>query len=1152
MRFLKLEQIIVFIFFTLLTVFAIYHWFSNGSFLYYWDTMYPLDVKFATQSFFYSWNPLNFPGYTGNGWSWFAYSFSIAFMLKIFNSPSYAQEVLYFLFMFLSLFNFYYFLKYLNSIIFGKKNNKFILSIITFLFATLYTFNLYTFYYSYFMFNPQIYIYSFLPLNFLALLKIYPLHRGKDQKINYSFWIIVFFISLFLMTPGFTTYVFLAQYLFIIFLYLFLSFFSSEQKLFSKSTLDKLLFFALVLIFQWWWFFPSILGFRDLYDSQSSLGTTVYFDAGSVRSNLLNSFRLFGSPMMNNNPFSWDHFYNSNLIFTFPIFIFLFSIIFLMIKIKKIAHKKLVLFFMTILLGSLFIVKLGNPPFAWITKYAFEHVAFFGAFRDAWHKAGLFYLFSFFTLSFVGFTLLIKSLQEIKKRIIALLLIGVLFLATIVTTAPFFLFSYDNIKKINFEYENKTYTLSAKTKIPQEYYDLKNVLENNCEGTTTIVIPRSSMISSAVWEKYGTSYVGQDLLTRFMNCNVISSQLLNNGPDSFNFSPYLLLEKNDFPSFKKFLSQNQIGLILLRKDNIPYYYTNYTFLSDATPEYVFSYISKDSDFENIYENKFFTLYSFKKAKNASYGFAIPLDTVFTNSSLNNGDDYLILSKQISSSSGSIIINTSDDLKNFRDKLNYFAPVAECVGCVRVMIDPTEENISFKEKIKPLFLPVLSLIRGEKMISEDEKISYSIIASNKTFMSLITKLKREDFSPIETLAKSYLKELFETRKLIENYKGVYLDENNKLIEYKNFISGQNSFLVSYMSSNKIKDGQVLTVLYGVLLSQNNELNFIKNNIWETDTENKKYNARLNIPEKGEYSCYAETIDQDVTIKKISIGSTKENLKEVPFISPIKLSLENNSYFVSVNYDSKKILDVDRLNISNEQEFDLGKLSDGRYDISFNFESSSSGKLLLIISNKKLYSNDLVEKNLDKLTKSFLYTELIDSEKNSKYGRPISISAFANKNYYLYFINLNGNSNNSTDSINLFSLKIQKGIENNGIKFYCTMKFTNDKKISNKINVEKLSPTKYKVILSKDYTGFLTFNQTFSADWIAYSVVNGKKHIYSHFKNAYANGWYIDDYENKPVLVEFTRQSLIEKNGLITFIVLIIFAYIYLRFKNGKKI
>lgn len=1151
MKFFKLERITILFFFALLAVLAIYHWFSNGTFLYYWDTMYPLDIKFATQSFFYNWNPLNFPGYTGNGWSWFIYSFSIAFMLKVFNNPSYVQEILYFLFMFLSLVNFYYFSKYLISVTLGIKNNKFIFNSVAFLFAILYTFNLYTFYYSFFMFNPQIYIYSFLPLNFLALFKIYPLYKSEDHNINHNFWAVAFFVSLFLMTPGFTTYVFLAQYFIIVLLYLFLFFFFSKQKLFSKNAIKKLLFFILILIFQWWWFFPSLLGFKDLYDSQSSLGTTVYFDAGSVRSNLLNSFRLFGSPMMNNNPFSWDHFYNSNLIFTLPLFIFLFSIIFLMIRIKKVIYKKLILFFMAILLISLFIVKLGNPPLAWITKYAFEHIAFFGAFRDAWHKAGLFYVFSYFSLSVIGFILFIMFLQEKKKKLISLLSIGLLFLAGVVVTAPFFLFSYDNIKKITFEYKDKTYILNAKTKIPPEYHELKKVLENNCEGTATIVIPRNSMISSAIWEDYGTSYVGQDLLTRFMNCNVISSQLLNNGPDSFNFSPYLMLEKNDFLSFKKFLLQNQIGLVLLRKDNIPYHYTNYSFLSRATPEYASEYISKDSDFENIYENIFFTLYRFQKAKNNSYGFATPLNVVFTNSSLNNGDDYLILSKQIASSSGSVIINNNFDLKNFKNQLNYFAPVAECVGCVKVVIKPTEEEISLKERVKPLLLPVLNLIRGKKELSEDERISYSIIASNKTFTELIIRLKREDFSPIATLASIYLRELIETRKLITDYNGIYLDKNNKLIEYKNFVSGQNVSLIDYMSSDKTDDGGVSTLLYAILLSQKNELNFIKRNIWETDSGKKIYNARLNIPKKGEYKCYAETTDDDVLIQTISIGDSRDNIKEISSKLPILLSLNDKSYLVSIKYVAKQILNVGSLNILSDEEYDLGTLSDGKYDLFLDFESSASGKLLLIFSKKRLYADDLVEKNLDKLTKSFSYLELIDSKKNNKYRRSLSFSSLTNESYYLYLINLNISSNQAMGGIRISNLRIEKGIENNGISFYCTMILGEKDTNSNEIIVDKINPTKYKIILPDNYKGFLAFNQTYNDDWQASTTINGKKHVYNHFKNSYANGWYIDEYQDGKITVEFTRQKLIEKNAIVTLVLFIILFVIYIRLEKNRE-
>jgi len=336
--------------------------------------------------------------------------------------------------------------------------------------------------YSYFLFNPQAFILSILPINILSLFKLFPLNEvpikdsffPKDKKSllvtnrKKILWVLVFFLSGLFMTSGFTTYIFLAQYFILILFYLILHLFFARKKLFSRYTLIVILFFLMVILMHWWWFFPSLLAFKDLYQSQSSLGTTVYFDVGSIKSNLLNSLRLFGSPMMNNNPFSWDNFYTENRWFTLPLFLFPFLIIYALLKVKKNRNIGIFFYFLIILLGSLFIVKLGNPPLAWITKFSFEHIPFFGAFRDAWHKAGLFYIFAYFPLSFIGFAFLTKVLIEKKQYFLLKISFLILVVTGIVVTGPFFLFSYDNIKKINFTYQDKQYTFSAKTKVPPE------------------------------------------------------------------------------------------------------------------------------------------------------------------------------------------------------------------------------------------------------------------------------------------------------------------------------------------------------------------------------------------------------------------------------------------------------------------------------------------------------------------------------------------------------------------------------------------------------------------------------------------------------------------------------------------------------------
>lgn len=1150
----KLMPIILILLSVVVAVVSVYAWFSNGTILYYWDTLLPLDNKNSFENFFYYWHTGSFPGGSGSGWSWLPYWMFIALFRTLASSLSAAQGFHYVLFIFLSIVSFYLLSQYLiYSVLRTKKG---IFSIVSFLFAVFYALNLYTFYYSYFMFNPQIYIYSILPLNLLALFKIYPLDSSKNSILAVKKWIFVFFLSSVFMVSGFTTYVFFGQYLALVFFYLIFHLFFIKKKLLSFKTLQLFLFFILVFLIHWWWFFPSLLGFKDLYDSQSSLGTTVYFDVGSVSSNLLNSLRLFGSPMMNNNPFSWDPFFNSNRFFPFPLFFFPFLIIFLLLKIKSINNKNVILFLLVIFLSTLFIVKLGNPPLAWITKFAFEHVPFFGAFREAWHKAGLFYVFSYFVLSAIGFACLIKSVIDKKRLFYLKTLFAALFLTGIVSTAPFFIFSYDNIKKINFTYKNKNYEIRSKTKIPPEYYSLKKSIEAQCKDTATIIIPKSSMISNGVWQKYGYSYVGQNILSNLIACNFISAQILKNGPDSFSFAPYQMLEKGDFASFKNFLFQNQIGLVLVRKDNIPYYYTNYIYLTHADWLSAARFLSGDSDFAKTFENDYFSLYSIKKIKSLQgYGFALPQTIVYTNSDLNSGEDYEILSKQIPVSDGSVIINNNNDLKKYSKKINYYAPISNCVGCVKI-IPSSILKLPKKNALKEIkdFLKVF-FKRGSVYKKFDEQMSLTILSSTYEFVNLMSALYQRNTFEIKDRLKSYSKLLGNIENLSKQNKNNFFDKNSKFIETKMFMSAQNEKLAKYLNSDQlIKDDHIRGQLYFLLFAQNSFLEYIEQNIWETDYVKKIYRTRLDVPKTGTYSCKLEAAKEGLQIKNILIDDSFFVVKSVPYSTFYGFS--KGSYPITVQYDTIKNLQIPIVvhKSGTIQEVQLGPLLNGTYKLAFDVEATKGGKLIVALSNRKLNSNILKQIEMDNIMQSdFLFVQVsnISDYNDKKFEKVFSLGSLDQQEYYMYLISSDSKFTKREDFI-YKNLIIEKQIEDGSIKFYCSESAHSlqSQKPTN-LKVKKINPVRYELLSETLNNQFLSFNQSFSKDWEAYTYRIGKKHVFAHLNSGYANAWYIDELDkNNKIIVEYSGQNILIKNAIFTIIAFIVLFVLYLKLKNNE--
>jgi hypothetical protein len=183
----------IIIFFCILPIPILYHWFSNGTIIYFWDANFPVDPILGLYHYFYLWNERIFPGFFDTGWSWIPYIILLAFFNTVFHSLSLVQAFLYWILLVSSLLTFYFLLRYLISVI-GLKGTHWIKSICI-LGSILYTFNTYVFYYSFRIFNPQEFITSFLPLNFFALLKLFPMERLQEPrtKKNTFVWFLIFF-----------------------------------------------------------------------------------------------------------------------------------------------------------------------------------------------------------------------------------------------------------------------------------------------------------------------------------------------------------------------------------------------------------------------------------------------------------------------------------------------------------------------------------------------------------------------------------------------------------------------------------------------------------------------------------------------------------------------------------------------------------------------------------------------------------------------------------------------------------------------------------------------------------------------------------------------------------------------------------------------
>ena len=1133
---LPLGLIIYIIISIVISLLAIYRWFIGGTILYYWDANVPFDTKISFQTFFYPWYSNKFPGFSGNGWSWLPYWAVLSGFKILFQSLSHAQFALYTFLLTTSIVGFFVLIRHIRTLIFNKNNSIVASYILPGIISLCYVFNLYTFYYAYYMFNPQMFTIAFLPWNVLAIVRLFPLELTTDIVVKKSgLWILLYFVTQVLMIPGFTTYVFLVQYFGFVGLYFILYWLFTKKNSRGWEIISFLLLIFTTGLLHWTWFYPSLLGFKELYESQASFGVLEYLQPGSINTNLLNLFRLIGSAMMNNNVFSWDWVYTSQSILALPLFIFPFSILFLIWKLKDLNKRLFIIFFSVVLLGSLFIMKLLNPPFSWITKLFFEYVPFFGAFRDSVQKAGLYFLLSYFLLITLGLEVLWSSLK--RTRYLLLGISAVFFAGVVLITGPYFLFSYDNIKKITFYYMNNLHTLSAKTIIPNEYLELKKQLEPLCAGTVTMVVPRTSAISSAVWPKYGFSYVGQDYLSNSIDCNFISTHLIHNKPDSFITAPYLMLQDGNFLDFKKYLQQNSISIILVRKDYVPYYFTHW---AQVNPEMILTFLSTDNDFSKKFENDFFVLYTLRKNNEGTpiYGFSLTSTMVYTNASLTSAGDFKILSSMIPNQQSPVVIYRNDQWRRYQNSVNMFIAKSNCVGCVKISQQfrkNANDRLNILTKIKSYVKPILKK-RDKTKETEEVQLSLDLIDMNTTFFSLMDVVDKADIRQIQTTINTYTNQLQKYQKRMGTYQPGFFEKNNKLIETRNFISNQNNQLFLYMRNTDIPNQDIYRQLNLLLSFQNTFLTSVAEKIWETNEHLHQYNMRLDIPSSGLYDCRLD-LQRGFTAKSLSTGFEEQPVKINKQSFSFAHTFEQGSYPLALQYSSEvyKAIELSNTGAGAMKQFDLGILQNGAYGIQMVTQSEIHNPLGIVVTTgqldlvalSKLSAREVVRDDIQLF--DIYPTQMQDA--GEPYAREFVVDALESKKYFVYVFPIN--TADQERAYHIINITIQRALKEKDVEMGCILDLLKNSPRSDYLNVQQTGRISYSIRIPENSSAkYLVFNQSYDPDWQAFVVENGKRTYLDHIQSGYANAWVLPQNTQNTVYVEFNRLVGIYINAFVS--------------------
>lgn len=1124
---------------------AVYHWFSGNHILYFWDAYLPFDPQISFEHLFYLWRERLFPGYATTSWSWIIYWIVFFLPYMVFHSLSISELFLYVLLLSFSTINFYFLTSNILHLIVDKEKHKNLVRMSSFGFAFLYTFNTYTFFNFYFMFNPGSFILAFFPLNLLALIKMYPLDNKQERKKNIR-WLVIFFISLMGMIPGFTVYVFFLQYIVWISAYLIIYWVISRYKIFSKGTLEVVLFFLLTVFVNLWWFVPAFLGMQEAYTTQSSFGTTVWFDQGFKPAQLLNSIRLLGSGLMINNKFSWSSLYESNNLFTLPLFIFPFIFLLSFVFLKK-SIKNVLIFFLTMTIVSLFIVKFSNPPLAWILGFAYHYVPFFGGFRDAFQKSGLYFIPGYFIFISVGFVLTINYLHKKQRKFLIGLFIVIFAVGSVILSGPFFLFMKDNIRVMQFTFDGKTYQISAKTQVPKEYYSLKSFLESRCRGETILNVPRSGFVSDGVWQKYKTSYVGQDILAGLIKCNFLSTAMFIKASESAIQAPYLFLQQDDFTSFKNYLRQNSINYILIRKDFIPDSFVSWTYVDPSKTEGV---LLKDKDFSRIYTNDFFSVFKRNGMIENQYGFSLTSNVVHR-PNLENAKDYAIVSKKVGDLGPSIFLSFPFYRSKYENKSTIFTAVANCMGCIK--IDTKEllakRKISFIQRVKDFIKTILH--RNINNPTEIQ-ISLDIIKAHDVYPQIIAAIEDNDKEKFYNKIDEYMSLWKGIKDLLNGYNADRFARNSKLIEIVNFLSLEKNSTYNEFASEFFKDKKFVNDLVSrqrftsLLKFQENLLDDFSKNMIDADLGNGNIPLRLDVPKDDEYTCGSLAIKNNIFFTSLSIEENKLTTPQMEGKDTV--FIKKGSHLARLTFLPKEVINIPNITQTNNQvrKIKLGHLEPGAYKINFESKFNSLGKMVMVVSQGEVQGNLLENLSSNTILRRNIYMiDFVDHNLNglSKFEKNFGIDLISSQDYYLYLQSVI--PENIPAEVN--NLSISSTItEGEDIQLACSTRIIQQNKENEKVEVRKESATKYFVKLPKSYKGFLIFNQTANPNWAAHAETGGPD--LPHFISGYANAWYIENLKDNNLVVEYKVQNLAIRAAFISLTLFFILMIVYLKIKK----
>lgn len=330
----------------------------------------------------------------------------------------------------------------------------------TFSFAgcLLYMFNHFAMSITSFTLGPYHISYMLFPLVFALLIQ--NLHYGFNFKR--IFFLVITFILLTNGNLGNT----ISLSLFLIFYFLFFIFI--EKVLPFRFSLFIPTFIILFFLFSSYIYLPIFSVGSDLYyHSAIPREYSVSYDSNSKQTSFLNLFRLAGQNIWPNYPHY--HLYTQNIIFIllgYLIPLCIFISLFLFPKGKRIK-----LFFGIIIIFALFFSKGTHSPFPKLFLWVVSKIPYFEIYRAVYYKFTFYIVISYAILMGFFMSEFFPMLKKHKVTYLTFLIPSII----LIYNLPFF--------------TGKVIYKDCLSKIPQEYYNLKNLSDTITNDVKIISLP---------------------------------------------------------------------------------------------------------------------------------------------------------------------------------------------------------------------------------------------------------------------------------------------------------------------------------------------------------------------------------------------------------------------------------------------------------------------------------------------------------------------------------------------------------------------------------------------------------------------------------------------------------------------------------------